>query len=108
MSTNTPDPLIPIRKLLDRLQEEANNLGLNLAQAVIVPHATGSGQPDMIQAVFAVKPEAVFDEQDIEQKGIDAEFEAIMGNFSTDVAKDKLEEKKASAIEDLKSFLDGE
>lgn len=111
----TATPMDPIRQLCERLKDEADKMGLHLQQVAILPHSPDVDMPDMMQCVFVVKPEAVVGEgfvyegnpEDAEQAKIDAEFDALMGNMSAEVVRDKLEDKKSSAVEDLTKWLEG-
>lgn len=104
---SNPNPIDPVRRVLDQLKAEADKLGLDLYQAVMVPSATGSSQPDMFQCVFILKPEALMDGDEVDQMGIDKQFEALVSGFERDVQKEKFEEKKENAAEDLKKWLEG-
>lgn len=104
---SNPNPIDPIRNICERLKEEADKIGLNLYQVALIPHAADVQQPDMLQCVFVLKPESLLGEDEIEQIGIDQQFEELVNGFNRDAAKDKFEEKKESAAEDLKKWLEG-
>jgi hypothetical protein len=103
----TDNPMDAIRILCDRLQEQAKSIGLQLYQVAAIPHSSEADGPDMLQAVFIVTPEAVLDDADKQQLEVDKEFEALTKGFEQDVAKEKFQEKKEAAADDLKKWLEG-
>lgn len=95
------DPMDDLRRLTERLRQEASALGLELSQCAFIPHPTGSG-PDVVQAAFLIKPEAVIEPEpvDPDQARVDEEFEALMGGESFKSAEDQQAEDEMKRIRD--------
>lgn len=94
------DPTAVVRKLAERLKEEAAKVGLTLRGFSFVPSLEGG--PDGVQAVFSID-DAESLNKDAEQAQIDAQFEQIMKGDATA----KREEKVNEARETLRRRLEG-
>lgn len=94
------DPMPMIRTLLKRLATEADSIGLDMGQAMIMPSQDGTG-PDMLQAIFMIRPAAVVvqDEQAV------ADEKAVEEMFAR-TRTEELEEKKQTIISDVQGWLD--
>lgn len=91
---DTRDPGAAIKRLGERLAEEAAKAGLTMRGFTFVPNMEGDG-PDIVQAVFSMDGEIV--EVSPEQAEIDrtnAEFEAIMRGDQVMAEADKVAEAR--------------
>lgn len=71
------DPMGNVRKLTQRLQQEAEAIGLHMEQVALIPNLNEDG-PTLLQAVFTLRPEAVEEPKSSEQLEIDKMFEDMM------------------------------
>lgn len=73
----TDDPGARVKRLAERLSEEAAKAGLTLRGFSFVPNLEGDG-PDMVQAAFTLDVETELAGEVIDQSTVDAEFERMM------------------------------
>lgn len=66
-----------VKRLAERLSEEAAKAGLTLRGFSFVPNLEGDG-PDMVQAAFTLDVETELAGEIIDQSTVDAEFERMM------------------------------
>lgn len=71
------DPGAKVKRLAERLREEAAKAGLTLRGFSFVPNLEGDG-PDMVQAAFTLDVETELAGEVIDQSTVDAEFERMM------------------------------
>lgn len=92
------DPLEPIKKLAERLKEEAEKIGLDMLAFGVVPNLEGG--PDAVQCMFAISGDKVaeVEEKDEEQSEIDKEFMAILEGDKKSEADQKLEDARQNAL----------
>lgn len=68
------NPMEPIRRLAERLQETAEALGLTMRNFAVMPSMDGG--PDHAQVIFTIKPEDLVKTD--EQAEFDRQFEDMM------------------------------
>ena len=72
------DPGAKVKRLAERLSEEAAKAGLTLRGFSFVPNLDGDG-PDMVQAAFTLDMETELAGEDaVDQAKVDTEFERMM------------------------------
>lgn len=72
------DPGAMVKRLAERLREEAAKAGFTLRGFSFVPNLEGDG-PDMVQAAFTLDVETELAGEDaVDQSKVDAEFERMM------------------------------
>ena len=72
------DPGAKVKRLAERLSEEAAKAGLTLRGFSFVPNLEGDG-PDMVQAAFTLDMETELAGEDaVDQAKVDTEFERMM------------------------------
>lgn len=106
-------PLEPIRNLKAQLEARTREMGMEMVGYSVVPSMDGIG-PDMIQFVFALKPDSLLTPEErkakLDKNQLDAEFEALMSGVAESIASDneseKIEEAKQGTMDLLKDFLD--
>lgn len=111
----TDNPLDPIKTLIDRIRRETMEMGVELVGCSVIPSLDGVG-PDMMQVVFALKPDSLLSPEERAAKAakdsLDSEFDAIMSGVAESIASDseteKIEQAKAGTMDLLKDFLDGD
>ena len=91
-----------IRQVIHRLQTEAEEIGLSMHHAAIIPNPDDDG-PDILQAVFAITPKAVEPPKDEEQEAFDKQFEEMMQG-EKNVER---QEQNKEATEEIRGWLDG-
>ncbi len=93
------DPLAPLGKLMQRLAEVMDELGLELQTFAVLPHPPDMDMPNMAQAVFVLDPEKVFlsPEQQAEKKLL-ADMDRRLHAERT---HDKIAEAREAAIRSL-------
>lgn len=92
------DPMEPIRRLGERLAQEAAKLGLELRGFTVVP--SFDGQPDHAQALFIIDATEIG--KDAEQAEIDEQFVEMTRQLKST----ELEEKEAAAEAGLRRLLE--
>jgi len=107
----TRDPGAAIKRLAERLEEEATKAGLTLRGFTFAPNMGGDG-PHMVQAVFSlegdIEPE---DPAAAEQARIDAEFERMLQGDKIASEVDKVAEARRlleARLAEGSSILDDE
>lgn len=78
---NSDDPLVKVRQLKKAVQRKAKELHLNVEQFVIQP-----GNPDKIQVVFKISPEAVQTADEQIQSKFDDDFESLFKSELKDLS----------------------
>lgn len=93
------DPLAPLGKLMQRLAEVMDELGLELQTFAVLPHPPDMDMPNMAQAVFVLDPEKVFltPEQQAEKQLL-ADMDRRLHAERT---HDKIDEARQAAIRSL-------
>lgn len=90
------NPFVPMQNLQERLRVEAEALGLELHQIAFIPNPDPDG-PNMVQAAFIIRPEAVEDEPeevDAETLAMREQFEAILLGDKKSEEEERLEAMK--------------
>jgi predicted Holliday junction resolvase-like endonuclease len=92
------DPLEPIKKLAERLKEEAEKIGLDMLAFGVVPNMDGG--PHTVQCMFGISADKVVEagEQDEETARVNAEFNAILEGDKKSEAEQKLEDARQNAL----------
>lgn len=86
--TDRQEALDPLRRLRSRLQELADKLHVELNNVAFMP-GPDPGDPDVVQVVFMLTPDALKTQAELEAKRIDDEFARIIaGNDIIDKAKE--------------------
>ena len=92
-----------IRLLRNRLKQIGDELGLDMRGFMLVP-AEDDDSPDMAQAMFVVRSEAIKGEKDADDALLDEQFRAITANIDLDGTPDDDDIK-----DDLRKWMeDGE
>lgn len=88
-----------LKKLMERLRDEAHALGLEMSQCAFIPNPNDG--PDLVQAAFLIRPEAIVEPEvvDPDQAKIDEEFQALMGG-ALKSAEDQQAEDEMKRIRD--------
>jgi hypothetical protein len=97
-------PMERIKRLADRLREEAEAIGLHLEQVAIFPNLEDAEGPTLLQGVFTIRPEAVTEPEVVDEAQIefDKMFEGIIQGDKMDSEKEKLE----GLAKDVQSWLE--
>lgn len=91
------NPIDPIRKLAERLQEQTEALGLTMRTFAVLPSFEGG--PDAVQVIWTIDPDDLGRdlEAHAEQQDFDARFEQLTKEFKSrekdekfDTARDEL------------------
>lgn len=93
------DPLAPLSKLMTRLAEVMDELGLELQTFAVLPHPEGMDMPNMAQAVFVLDPDKVF--KSPEERAQDEQLAQMDRMLHRDRVHDKIEEARLAAIKSL-------
>lgn len=96
------NPMDTVKALLLRLQEEAEKIGLTMEHAAIMP-SLGDG-PNILQAVFLLKPEAV-EEPVPDDAALSADELDVFAQIEQGFKMDERAEKQADIRGDIAKWL---
>ncbi len=97
-------PMERIRRLSERLSQEAEAIGLHLEQVAIFPNMQDPDGPTLLQGVFTIRPDAIEEPEVVDESQI--EFDKMFDNIIQGTQKDDEQEKLKGLAEDVKSWLD--
>lgn len=101
------NPLEPIKKLAERLKEEAEKIGLEMMAFGVVPNMEGG--PDSVQCMFAISTDKLAESEatDEEQKSVDDEFKAILAADAKQAKEQQFEDAKEKAMRLAQELAEG-
>lgn len=95
----TTNPMETVKKLRDRVQKEAAELGLDVHAFSITPKTSDGTQPhDEATIVFIIGLDAIETDDETEKRQTDAAFEAIIGGQFDSATVDEDEAEAAERL----------
>ncbi len=100
--SNSEEALQPLRTLADRLSEIAESCDLEMQTFVFMPGI--KGRPDTFQVGLIIRADAVMNEDEKEQKRIDAQFASMEAEF---MLTENVDKKMNTLEADIDDWLNG-